>query len=677
MLITRKIGKILRGKATFTQVMLAALLGGMLGFIPGFFLPGDLGGGFMQAPGLILLLVFLVLILNANLAVFGITTLIAKLLSLVTLPLAFAAGRWLLDGPLQGLFKGLVNGKVTAWFGLEHYATTGGVTIGAVFGLVVGIVLWRTLQAFRKKMADLQESSDGYKKLASKKSTRFVTWLLFGGDKKGTATYRELYESRKQGLPIRILGIVIVAVLGAGLWSGHTTFTGPYAKSALKTTMETLNGATSELAGLDLDLLGGQVKVHDVAMADADRLDRDAFRAKGLEFDIATTDLLRRRFVIEKVVSADAQHGAPRSSPGKRIGKEPPPPPPPAGPGKTLDEYLQQAKVWKERLQQANQWLSKLAQAKGPSTETKEERDARIEREKQDGLTKVRALHLLEQVPALLVKELAFEGLQVADLQGDSFDVRASNLSSDPGLVPEPMSLSVKSKSGRYEFGFAMVNGTPQIKLGLKDLDADTFGAQLAVNGATPVKGGKLDATLAGNLGFGPDGLTVDLPLNITLRGSTLSLYGTQPTQVETLSIPLGLRGPISNPRITVDDQKLTDALVAAGRKELADQVRARADALLKGVPIPGAGGAVGGAVSDLIQGTKTPEQLAAEAKAAAEAEAKRRAEEELAKQKAALEQKAAQEKAEALKKAEEELKKRGLPGGLTDILGGKKKKDG
>src|SRR5690606_13617682 len=57
MLITRKLGKILRGKATATQVLLAATLGGMLGFVPGFFLPGDLGGGFAQAPGLILALV--------------------------------------------------------------------------------------------------------------------------------------------------------------------------------------------------------------------------------------------------------------------------------------------------------------------------------------------------------------------------------------------------------------------------------------------------------------------------------------------------------------------------------------------------------------------------------------------------------------------------------------------
>jgi hypothetical protein len=74
----RKIGSVLRGKATPFQVLLATTLGGLLGFVPGFFLPGDLGGGFLQAPALIVLLLCVVLVFNANLAVFGLTTLVAK-----------------------------------------------------------------------------------------------------------------------------------------------------------------------------------------------------------------------------------------------------------------------------------------------------------------------------------------------------------------------------------------------------------------------------------------------------------------------------------------------------------------------------------------------------------------------------------------------------------------------
>ena len=234
------------------------------------------------------------------------------------------------------------------------------------------------------------------------------------------------------------------------------------------------------------------------------------------------------------------------------------------------------------------------------------------------------------------------------------------------------------SKSGRYAFGFLVANGKARVKLALKGLDGDAVGAMLAVGGAAPIKGGAIDVLLEGDLGFAPDqGFTLDLPLQVTLRGTTLSLYGAGSAPVEQLLLPLSIRGALTNPRIHLDDQKLTSALVAAGRKELADQVAARTAALLKDLPVPGAGGAIGNAASELIQGTKTPEQIAAEAKAAAEAAAAAEIEKQKAEAKRLADAEAEKQKAELARRAEEELKKKGLPGGLTDIFGGKKKKDG
>ena len=117
MFLTRSVGNFLRGKATPGQLFVAALLGGMLGFLPTFFAPNNAGGGFAQAPGLILSLLFLPLVLNVNLALVGLVAIIAKLLSLMLLPVSFAIGRVLLDGPLQPLFQFLVNAPVTAWLG--------------------------------------------------------------------------------------------------------------------------------------------------------------------------------------------------------------------------------------------------------------------------------------------------------------------------------------------------------------------------------------------------------------------------------------------------------------------------------------------------------------------------------------------------------------------------------
>ena len=56
-MITRKVGKLIRGKATPFQLGLACVLGGLIGATP----------GFSQGPGLYLTLMALLLVLNANL----------------------------------------------------------------------------------------------------------------------------------------------------------------------------------------------------------------------------------------------------------------------------------------------------------------------------------------------------------------------------------------------------------------------------------------------------------------------------------------------------------------------------------------------------------------------------------------------------------------------------------
>src|SRR5262245_1568593 len=173
MWILRKIGSVLRGRVTPLQLMLATTLGGILGFVPGFFLPGDLGGGFLQAPGLIVLLVCCVLVLNANLGVFGLVTLGCKALSILMLPVSYALGTWMLDGPLQGLFRMLINARVTAWWGLEYYATAGGLVFGVVFGVGSGFLLNKTIGAIRGRMASVEEHSELYQKYAKKWWVRF------------------------------------------------------------------------------------------------------------------------------------------------------------------------------------------------------------------------------------------------------------------------------------------------------------------------------------------------------------------------------------------------------------------------------------------------------------------------------------------------------------------------
>ena len=70
----------------------------------------------------------------------------------------------------------------------------------------------------------------------------------------------------------------------------------------------------------------------------------------------------------------------------------------------------------------------------------------------------------------------------------------------------------------------------------------------------------------------------MDLPLAVALHNTTLNVAG-RSQKVERFDLTLGLRGPLDNPRIALDQKQLTDALVKAGAGELTREARAKADA--------------------------------------------------------------------------------------------------
>src|SRR5262245_39562343 len=116
----RKFGSILRGAATPFQVFSACVLGALIGFAP----------GFVRAPALVVGLVLLLVILNANVGLALMVAGLAKLVSLATMPVSFAAGRFLLDGPTRPLFATAINAPVLAFCGLEWYVGAGGLLLG-------------------------------------------------------------------------------------------------------------------------------------------------------------------------------------------------------------------------------------------------------------------------------------------------------------------------------------------------------------------------------------------------------------------------------------------------------------------------------------------------------------------------------------------------------------------
>ncbi len=576
-MLTRKIAKIIRGKVTPLQLTFACLLGALIGFLP----------GLTQGPGLLLALLAVLVVLNANLWIATLAAALGKLLSLLLMPIQFEAGRLLLDGPTSAVFRSLINTPVVAWFGLDYYTVTGGLLLGLVVGLALSFVVVALVTGTRRKLAAMEQSSAIAEKLSRSKPAKFVLWVLVGG--KGKESFERL-SRRKVGNPIRPIGVALVALAGALGGVVWVFAQEPIVTAVMKNGLERANGATVDLDSADLDLGAGTLRVSGLAMADPEALSTDLLRAETLTADLGTRDLLTRRIAFDLIELAEASSGETRARPGRLVRPRPEPAEPPtddAGEAKTIEDYIEQAELWRDRLAQAREWLEKVntkgdgtsADPDAPQGETLRDRLRREVAAK--GYTRVRAEHLIEGAPTVLVREVRIDGMTVADLPGEVFDVRGSMLSTQPSLVADGSpAMSVTSRSGAIA-GDIRIGARPgeasRLSFVRKGLSGDRVGSMLAVDGLSdgepPISGGTVDLAFASAL----DGILIDGTIDATLVGTTLALAGSR-TRVDSLVLPIGVRGPIDGPRVSFSDEALADALVAAGKAELANRVRGEVD---------------------------------------------------------------------------------------------------
>jgi uncharacterized protein (TIGR03546 family) len=593
-MLLRHIGSMVRGHARPWQIMMATVLGALLGFTP----------GFSAAPGLAVTLGALVLLLNVSVPAVVLTFGLSKLLSLLLLPVSFKLGIVLVDGPLQGLFRWLINTPVLALFGFERYVTSGGLVLGLLFGLLVGWLIARAAGRLRTALAGVEVGSDAYRKLTDNKFARFVGWVFLG------AKNLQFSAEAKRSSPVRLPGVILVLVFCGLAVALHSVLTGPLLTSALRRGLEQANGATVDLKTAQLDLTEGRLTIEGLALADASALERDVFRAGRLECDVDAGDLLRRRLALDAIIVTDSRHGALRDSPGKRVGPEPEPPAADTSTGgRTIEEWVRDAELWKERLAQVRRWLETFSEdagaeapapgepvATGPTLEESLEERARL-----SGEASVTADHLIEGAPTFLVRSLVVDGMISESLPGEVLDLRGENLSTQPALVQQPASLRVASRSGSVEARVGLGGGGASTEKGallfkLRNWPVDSFASALDVGGQPPLAGGTLDLTLDGGWAGGQVG-ELDLPLDVGLRNTTLSLGG-KSHKVSTFDLLLGLKGPLDNPAVILDEDGLTAALKAAGAAELnrrVDEEKAKAEAELEKKLSDKLGGLLGG----------------------------------------------------------------------------------
>ncbi len=603
MLIIRKIGKTLRGQAKPYQIVAAALLGALIGFAP----------PFGNAPLYLIGVVLLLAILNANFFIATVTAGLCKLAALALMPVSFEIGLVLVDGPLQSLMRTLINAPVTALMGFDYYVTTGGVVLALITGGALGIGYIKVISNFRKMMARVEADSEQYADWVSKRSVRVLMWVLFGG--KAKMTYAELSEQKKIGNPIRPLGVAFAALVVVLLVVVQQFASAPLITTLLRGQLEQFHGATVDLEGVDLDLASGQLTVDRLAMADPDNLAYDLIRAEQVVAKVSTTDLLRKRITIDQILVDDAVQGEKRDRPGVLIGRRPAPPEP-TGEGKSLEEWFEQARSWKERLETYYDWYKKL---KGPP-EDQQAKDQSVKDRLRDwadryGRADVRAAHLVEGSPTVLIKEVQVNKLRASWPDEETLDIRATNLSTQPALVDEPPRVTVKSSAQTFDMNLvlapaALTDKQSELKLTLRNQSVDETLAGLDLGSQSTLTGG---TWRAGIDGAWSDAVGLDLPLTFVLQDTTLALPGIEPTPIEQLPIAFGVNGDIEAPRFKLDHEQFMQSLMDNAGQAVLNQYIGKASGALQAQLKDALGddlsGELGGIVGNLLGGSSDGDQ--------------------------------------------------------------------
>ena len=632
MLTIRKFLRTLIGAATPFQVLFACILGALLGFLP------LANGGMVAAIGLLVLL----LILNANLFLAGLVATGTKLLSIASAPIAFELGRLLIDGPTRPLAAILANGPVTAWLGFDHYLSTGGIFLGLVVGTVLGLVVSKIVIRLRQLLGGLEEGSDAFRAVMERRPVRLAAWVLFGGIPKGGFAAM----SERRGSPIRVSGVIIAGVFLVLVAATGWILSNGMARQILASSLTQANGATVDVEEVRIAWFDGRAEIVGLAVSDRESLDRDLVRASLLAASLDLGAVLRKRLAVDLVAVSDALLDAPRETPGTiyQTATSSPsetsddgdpnsdaPSPPPEG---NLEDYLETAEEWKDRLDQIRRVVEDLA-GRMPTEGTKDSTppdpsvdEAGFEawlREQVDlhGYAGVRAPHLLDEAPRLLVRQIEAEGIRRSQTETPSYDLTLSSLSTEPRLVDAPASIKLRSSdqsiSADLSLGrLARIHGKNQFDVQVAGMPAGKIVGQLVRQENPPFSGGTIDARIAGSFALRPL-VTLEGPLEVVLRNSTIRI-GDQTANIPELPVRIMISGALDDPSITLDEAAFAAALQKAGADVLASKAREEADSQVDrgldnlerktGISVPddlrkGIGDAIGGGLDGLFGGGK------------------------------------------------------------------------
>lgn len=423
--LIRKLGKVLRGGATFREMFLGVFLGFAIGMIPG-------------ANMTLIVLILLLLFLNTNGALAMMSILLGKALCLLLAPVTFHLGYWMIHSlGLVGLVRAAANTPVIALLDLHVYSLMGALPLIVIFGVAISWFVARSVLKMRARLAAATAGSEKMQKFAENRFARIVMRIVFGKQKEMLARM----AGKKSSL-IRKGRIIAALVVVAILVAGQFVFLDTLVKAGLERSLAAANGAEVNITSADLSLSSGRLVIEGLQVTDAARPTHNKLQIERTVAQISVADLLARRFLVDLIECQALRMDVERKRPGKVFRK---PEKAEAEPAEGLlekfggksAEYYAEIKKFNKRLQKLREFLESEDQADQP------DKDALARKAKAMGYLKLSAKDYLTSHPTWVIRQIKISKIELRpDLP--TFTAEGKNLSSHPSLYPDKMKLQAR-----------------------------------------------------------------------------------------------------------------------------------------------------------------------------------------------------------------------------------------
>jgi uncharacterized protein (TIGR03546 family) len=570
----RKLLKILRGGVSPVIIFISIMLGFTFGTIPGF-------------SGLHAVLIVLVFLLNVHLGMFLISAALGKALCYAAAPVFYHIGM-AVQSYLSGLLKFLAAIPIVGITDFNRYAVVGGLIAGPVIGIVVGLLMARSVIGFRRALLKFEEGSEKFKKWYSNRWVYILDRILVG---KRTKDAKSLFTGktkiiRKAGVAFAVILLLIFIVTAHFL---KDTRIKDYATARLSR----LNGAEVDVGAIKLSVLNGEASVSGIQVTDAANPANNQIAVENISANASVYDLMLGKVVLDEVRLSDVQFDQKRQTPGQvtETKAEEPEVFDPCEYKVTMediskiDKYLDNAKAVNEWLQKARKWLPEPAE---------KEAEAPVEEAPIKYLDYLIARANVPSSARFLARDVLLEKVKIQSPVFGSSNISIENINDAPSVTALPISLKVKSIDNPLEinmtFDYSSGQKVPKVTGNFAKLDLSKLQSNLSNNAGLSFTSGLASGQFNGLVTSESIDLTVDIEvqnMQASSQGDGILGLGGQTTSeafkiLKDLKTTIKIVGPTAEPRLVFDTNGLQDsikqALVKAGKDRLAEEIDKQID---------------------------------------------------------------------------------------------------